>query len=78
MPATTTLSRFPLGKTGGLIEASGRACGLPATVHGFRWVKPAASLKRYLGDWTLTYMYGFRWVKPAASLKPGAPRHSER
>ena len=39
-------------------------------VAGFRWVKPAASLKRNrkprglgLGD------QRFRWVKPAASLK---------
>ena len=37
---------FPLGKTGGLIEAllpwRGERCG----AGGFRWVKPAASLKR--------------------------------
>ena len=38
---------FPLGKTGGLIEAH------PVAVDrrrgpGFRWVKPAASLKRYM------------------------------
>ena len=36
---------FPLGKTGGLIEAPrnrARGCGR----LGFRWVKPAASLKQ--------------------------------
>ena len=39
------LGTFPLGKTGGLIEAS-RPSRFPlAVLPGFRWVKPAASLK---------------------------------
>ena len=36
----------------------------------FRWVKPAASLKRRYSNphyWVLSFC--FRWVKPAASLK---------
>ena len=37
--------RFPLGKTGGLIEASCSRSGGTARPPGFRWVKPAASLK---------------------------------
>ena len=38
-------------------------------VVGFRWVKPAASLKRR-ERWGDERMYTcFRWVKPAASLK---------
>ena len=36
---------FPLGKTGGLIEAVRRGSSVAALVAGFRWVKPAASLK---------------------------------
>ena len=38
---------FPLGKTGGLIEARSApaANALDSELPGFRWVKPAASLK---------------------------------
>ena len=35
---------FPLGKTGGLIEA-GHEPDRSRDLRGFRWVKPAASLK---------------------------------
>ena len=65
------LARFPLGKTGGLIEASGRTWRPPARCWRFRWVKPAASLKRpVLPAVVRLYRLCFRWVKPAASLKP--------
>ena len=37
--------QFPLGKTGGLIEARLVHVSPPQKVGGFRWVKPAASLK---------------------------------
>ena len=37
---------FPLGKTGGLIEAGVGSAGGSWGIGGFRWVKPAASLKR--------------------------------
>ena len=37
---------FPLGKTGGLIEAARDPCVLQREDAGFRWVKPAASLKQ--------------------------------
>ena len=37
---------------------------------GFRWVKPAASLKRVCAATLIHYYECFRWVKPAASLKP--------
>ena len=36
---------FPLGKTGGLIEAPNCTAGGTIGAEGFRWVKPAASLK---------------------------------
>ena len=39
---------FPLGKTGGLIEAILCQQAFPIYDHSFRWVKPAASLKRHL------------------------------
>ena len=39
---------FPLGKTGGLIEAPRRAFRRSAGTGSFRWVKPAASLKHDL------------------------------
>ena len=39
------LSGFPLGKTGGLIEAAYRGAVRVSRAGGFRWVKPAASLK---------------------------------
>ena len=39
---------FPLGKTGGLIEAWTRRCSGTSPATSFRWVKPAASLKRSL------------------------------
>ena len=38
--------RFPLGKTGGLIEAVPARASEAAPWRGFRWVKPAASLKQ--------------------------------
>ena len=63
---------FPLGKTGGLIEALYVSNNNRHDLPRFRWVKPAASLKlartthRRVGAST-----GFRWVKPAASLKQG-------
>ena len=37
--------RFPLGKTGGLIEAFDRLRCQIGGKRRFRWVKPAASLK---------------------------------
>ena len=37
--------RFPLGKTGGLIEAVADTAMVRTTRRRFRWVKPAASLK---------------------------------
>ena len=36
---------FPLGKTGGLIEATEAGGYNQLGGRGFRWVKPAASLK---------------------------------
>ena len=39
-------SEFPLGKTGGLIEAQPDQCDAREGNGGFRWVKPAASLKQ--------------------------------
>ena len=64
------MATFPLGKTGGLIEAQA-ACGERVGVRrGFRWVKPAASLKpRLRRRPSRTARPSFRWVKPAASLK---------
>ena len=41
-------AKFPLGKTGGLIEASSPRGTPLASPICFRWVKPAASLKRRL------------------------------
>ena len=35
----------------------------------FRWVKPAASLKRWHRGGGSVAVVCFRWVKPAASLK---------
>ena len=44
-------SVFPLGKTGGLIEAVENINPVPDDlVRCFRWVKPAASLKREQGS----------------------------
>ena len=43
----TRIRSFPLGKTGGLIEAPVVRIAL-AKALGFRWVKPAASLKHSL------------------------------
>ena len=63
--------RFPLGKTGGLIEANWDAVEA-YQLRGFRWVKPAASLKPCKSTSTVASCLGFRWVKPAASLKLGA------
>ena len=40
---------FPLGKTGGLIEALTPVERRAARPRGFRWVKPAASLKQIAG-----------------------------
>ena len=61
---------FPLGKTGGLIEARCGGCDTRAIRRGFRWVKPAASLKHpMVPAGVLIVVAGFRWVKPAASLK---------
>ena len=37
---------FPLGKTGGLIEARSIRRLWLMSCRGFRWVKPAASLKQ--------------------------------
>ena len=62
---------FPLGKTGGLIEARlmyVRIIPLPC----FRWVKPAASLKQNNSPVPMGVLDSFRWVKPAASLKPSS------
>ena len=60
---------FPLGKTGGLIEAPSDPF-VPATpLARFRWVKPAASLKRGNSGYSYVPLPCFRWVKPAASLK---------
>ena len=39
------LPRFPLGKTGGLIEAARPPARWTSSTR-FRWVKPAASLKQ--------------------------------
>ena len=44
---------------------------------GFRWVKPAASLKQQppaAASALHAEPTSFRWVKPAASLKPGIRR----
>ena len=61
---------FPLGKTGGLIEAYWTAGKSTAGYGSFRWVKPAASLKHQKAC-PAQSKHGtrFRWVKPAASLK---------
>ena len=46
-PRPTAYRSFPLGKTGGLIEAlAGQPFALSLAM-GFRWVKPAASLKHF-------------------------------
>ena len=42
---------FPLGKTGGLIEAPIAMRGPAGRAYCFRWVKPAASLKLEAGCW---------------------------
>ena len=61
---------FPLGKTGGLIEAVPVPAPYRAPGACFRWVKPAASLKQYWRQpYRLAVRRRFRWVKPAASLK---------
>ena len=61
---------FPLGKTGGLIEATRTPMVNRLGGCGFRWVKPAASLKpEERPANTSESEFGFRWVKPAASLK---------
>ena len=61
---------FPLGKTGGLIEATGQR-QTNQLWYRFRWVKPAASLKRAQTQPRRWRAPCFRWVKPAASLKRG-------
>ena len=61
---------FPLGKTGGLIEALASGSVSLLVSGRFRWVKPAASLKQPLRRRRLALRTSFRWVKPAASLKP--------
>ena len=43
----STVTRFPLGKTGGLIEAMNGPRYPSQVARGFRWVKPAASLKHH-------------------------------
>ena len=50
-PSRLSISRrvFPLGKTGGLIEALSTAHSSHSIMGSFRWVKPAASLKRIWG-----------------------------
>ena len=67
---------FPLGKTGGLIEATYDQLHVPPTYLVdvcFRWVKPAASLKHDLGvRQEVRQLVGFRWVKPAASEATGS------
>ena len=60
---------FPLGKTGGLIEAPVAGVIVQSRVIRFRWVKPAASLKPVISGGPAAAASGFRWVKPAASLK---------
>ena len=66
----TSTDVFPLGKTGGLIEALDRDLQAGEAFYGFRWVKPAASLKHgHPADDLSTPEGSFRWVKPAASLK---------
>ena len=42
--------KFPLGKTGGLIEAYRSPPVVSNTSRCFRWVKPAASLKHPVGE----------------------------
>ena len=44
--AAVRYSLFPLGKTGGLIEALTAPVRAGVPLRSFRWVKPAASLKR--------------------------------
>ena len=67
---TPELLEFPLGKTGGLIEADGSHHRAIDDALSFRWVKPAASLKRHaFARASSINAWCFRWVKPAASLK---------
>ena len=47
--AVQHLDMFPLGKTGGLIEATAGPRHRAQQRRRFRWVKPAASLK-HVGD----------------------------
>ena len=61
---------FPLGKTGGLIEAQRSPLHSSRWAGCFRWVKPAASLKPHSCIvMARSVCTRFRWVKPAASLK---------
>ena len=73
-------AEFPLGKTGGLIEAASARDTIEGLANGgFRWVKPAASLKQGgAGGIGGTPGAGFRWVKPAASLKRNQPDRARR
>ena len=50
---------FPLGKTGGLIEATGGASRVAGGCACFRWVKPAASLKQDEFGYNLFKLAGF-------------------
>ena len=60
---------FPLGKTGGLIEASFMSSS-KENISCFRWVKTGGLIEAGRGNrlWSLLCCC-FRWVKPAASLK---------
>ena len=62
---------FPLGKTGGLIEARVVRVGLVARVNAFPLGKTGGLIEAMsCSGSTHSAPPSFRWVKPAASLKP--------
>ena len=70
-PANTSPTVFPLGKTGGLIEAIRSALATVSTARCFRWVKTGGLIEARITllNVSVRDVVRFRWVKPAASLK---------
>ena len=75
------IQRFPLGKTGGLIEAARPAMMLWTWIPSFPLGKTGGLIEAGIGSAGGVSGGCFRWVKPAASLKQDdgeAIRHVKR
>ena len=66
------VDEFPLGKTGGLIEASSLKYSSDPCLLCFRWVKPAASLKQpHTGGMVNPERSGFPLGKTGGLIEAG-------